>query len=136
MGYADGGGDTVNVWRAVSHMEAILQALTYAEIGTIVSSVADLNPDPSVHANDIQFLIQRGADFIVGYPDRAGHRRGRSWTPRTRGSRTARSRRDGSAFPIRRTARAREDYLTVVGEDLCALGESFAKVLNDGVGTG
>ena len=27
MGYADGGGDTVNVWRAVSHMEAILQAL-------------------------------------------------------------------------------------------------------------
>ncbi len=29
-----------------------------------------------------------------------------------------------------------EDYLTVVGEDLCALGESFAEVLNDGVGTG
>ena len=33
MGYADGGGDTVNVWRSVSHMEAILQALTYPEIG-------------------------------------------------------------------------------------------------------
>ncbi len=29
MGYADGGGDEVNVWRGVSHMEAILQALTY-----------------------------------------------------------------------------------------------------------
>ena len=29
-----------------------------------------------------------------------------------------------------------EDYLTVVGEDLCALGESFAEVMNDGVGTG
>ena len=41
MGYADGGGDTVNVWRAVSHMEAILQALTYDEIGTIVSTEAD-----------------------------------------------------------------------------------------------
>jgi hypothetical protein len=27
FGYADGGGDTVNVWRGVSHMEAILQAL-------------------------------------------------------------------------------------------------------------
>src|SRR6185503_17856883 len=69
MGYADGGGDTVNVWRAVSHMEAILQALTYPEIGTIVSTEADFNPDPAVHANDIRFLIQRGVDFIVGYPD-------------------------------------------------------------------
>ncbi len=69
MGYADGGGDTVNVWRAVSHMEAILQALTYDEIGTIVSTEADFNPDPAVHANDIRFLIQRGVDFIVGYPD-------------------------------------------------------------------
>ena len=69
MGYADGGGDTVNVWRAVSHMEAILQALTYPEIGTIVSTAADFNPDPAVPANDIRFLIQRGVDFIVGYPD-------------------------------------------------------------------
>ena len=69
MGYADGGGDTVNVWRAVSHMEAILQALTYDEIGTIVSTAADFNADPAVHANDIRFLIQRGVDFIVGYPD-------------------------------------------------------------------
>ena len=29
-----------------------------------------------------------------------------------------------------------EDYLTVVGEDLCALGDSFADVINDGVGSG
>jgi hypothetical protein len=28
------------------------------------------------------------------------------------------------------------DYLSVVGEDLCALGDSFAKVINDGVGSG
>ncbi len=69
MGYADGGGDTVNVWRGVSHMEAILQALTYPEIGTIVSTAADFSQDPAVHENDIRFLIQRGVDFIVGYPD-------------------------------------------------------------------
>src|SRR3712207_5141496 len=69
MGYADGGGDTVNVWRSVSHMEAILQALTYPEIGTIVSTEANFDPDPAVHANDIRFLISRGVDFIVGYPD-------------------------------------------------------------------
>jgi hypothetical protein len=29
-----------------------------------------------------------------------------------------------------------DDYTSVVGEDLCALGESFAEVLNDGVGAG
>src|SRR5690606_3124574 len=29
-----------------------------------------------------------------------------------------------------------EDYTTVVGEDLCALGESFAETLNQGVGEG
>ena len=29
-----------------------------------------------------------------------------------------------------------EDYTAVIGEDLCALGESFADVLNTGVGTG
>ena len=69
MGYADGGGNDVNVWRSVAHMEAILQALTYPEIGTIVSTAANFDPDPAVHENDIRFLIQSNVDFIVGYPD-------------------------------------------------------------------
>ncbi|NNL48081.1 MAG: hypothetical protein HKO76_06915, partial [Acidimicrobiia bacterium] len=69
MGWADGGGDSVNVWRGVSHMEAILQALTYPEIGTIVSTAANFDQDPAVHVNGISFLIQRGASFIAGYPD-------------------------------------------------------------------
>ena len=68
MGYADGGGH-LNVWRAVTHMEAILQALTYPEIGTIVSTEALWDQDPAVPAGDINFLVQRGADFIIGYPD-------------------------------------------------------------------
>jgi hypothetical protein len=55
MGYADGGGNDVNVWRAVSHMEAILQALTYPEIGTIISTAANFDPDPAVHENDLRF---------------------------------------------------------------------------------
>jgi ribose transport system substrate-binding protein len=137
MGYADGGGDTVNVWRAVSHMEAILQALTYPEIGTIVSTEADFNPDPAVPANDIRFLIQRGVDFIVGYPD-AGV-----------AIADAIKEADGAGIPYVSFSAGwvglpgqegalvpGEDYLTVVGEDLCALGQSFAQVLDDGVGTG
>src|SRR3972149_1238727 len=69
MGYADGGGDTVNVWRGVSHMEAILQALPYPEIGRIVSTAANFDFDPEVHANQVRFLVQADVDFIVGYPD-------------------------------------------------------------------
>ncbi len=42
MGYADGGG--LNVWRQVSQMEAILQALTYPEIGAIVFPDAQCPP--------------------------------------------------------------------------------------------
>ena len=67
MGVADGGRG--NVWRQVTHMEAILQALTYPEIGTIVSRDAQWSEDPAVAEADIRFLIQRGVDFIIGYPD-------------------------------------------------------------------
>jgi ribose transport system substrate-binding protein len=137
MGYADGGGDTVNVWRAVSHMEAILQALTYPEIGTIVSTEADFNPDPAVPANDIRFLIQRGVDFIVGYPDagvaiadaiKEADDAGIPYVSFSAGW-VGLPGQEGALVPG-------EDYLTVVGEDLCALGQSFAQVLDDVVGTG
>ena len=137
MGYADGGGDTVNVWRAVSHMEAILQALTYPEIGTIVSTAADFNPDPAVPANDIRFLIQRGVDFIVGYPDagvaiadaiKEADDAGIPYVSFSAGW-VGLPGQEGALVPG-------EDYLTVVGEDLCALGQSFAQILDEGVGTG
>jgi ribose transport system substrate-binding protein len=137
MGYADGGGDTVNVWRAVSHMEAILQALTYEQIGTIVSTEADFDPDPAVHANDIRFLIQRGVDFIVGYPDmgvaiadaiKEADDAGIPYVPFSAGW-VGLPGQEGALVPG-------EDYLSVVGEDLCELGNSFAEVLNTGVGTG
>jgi ribose transport system substrate-binding protein len=137
MGWADGGGDIVNVWRAVSHVEAILQALTYPEIGTIVSVEANFSFDPVGNANDIRFLIQRGVDFIVGYPDlgvaiadaiKEADDAGIPYIPYSAGW-VGLPDQDGALVPG-------EDYLTVVGEDLCALGESFAQVLNDGVGEG
>jgi len=137
MGYADGGGDTVNVWRAVSHMEAILQALTYPEIGAIVSTEANFDPDPAVAENDIRFLINRGVDFIVGYPDIGvglkeevleAEAAGISYVPFSAGY-VGLPGSEGALIPG-------EDYLTVVGENLCELGESFAGVLNTGVGEG
>jgi ribose transport system substrate-binding protein len=137
MGFADGGGNDVNVWRSVSHMEAVLQALSYPEIGAIVSTAANFDPDPAVAANDIRFLIQRGVDFIVGYPDQGvaiadaileANAAGIPYVPFSAGW-VGLPDQEGALVPG-------QDYLTVVGEDLCALGESFAQVLNDNVGEG
>ncbi len=135
MGYADGGGDTVNVWRAVSHMEAILQALSYPEIGSIISTAANFEGDPAV--NDIRFLITSGVDFIVGYPDWGtylspvlleAHDAGIPYVSFSAGW-VGLPDQEGALVPG-------QDYLSVVGEDLCALGTSFATVLNDNVGGG
>lgn len=137
MGYADGGGDTVNVWRGVSHMEAILQALSYPEIGTIVSTAADFDQDPAVHTGDINFLIQRKVSFIVGYPDfgvalapviSEAQAAGIPYFSFSAGY-VGLPGQEGALVPG-------QDYGGVVGEDLCVLGQSFARVLNEGVGTG
>jgi ribose transport system substrate-binding protein len=135
MGVADGGRG--NVWRQVTHMEAILQALTYPEIGTIVSRDAQWNEDPAVAEADIRFLIQRGADFIIGYPDQGTNIAGAileaegagiPYIPYSAGW-VGLPGEEGALTPG-------EDYLTIVGEDLCELGESFAGVLNEHIDSG
>ena len=136
MGFADGGGH-LNVWRGVTHMEAILQALTYPEIGTIVSTEALWDPDPAVHSGDINFLIQRGVDFITGYPDvgvamgdaiKEATAAGIPYVPWSAGW-VGLPGQDGALVPG-------QDYLTVVGENLCELGNSMADILNENVGEG
>jgi ribose transport system substrate-binding protein len=128
MGVADGGRG--NVWRQVTHMEAILQALTYPEIGTIVSRDAQWDADPTVAEADIQFLIQRGVDFIIGYPDQGtniagaileAEAAGIPYIPYSAGY-VGLPGQEGALVPG-------EDYTSIVGEDLCALGESFAEVI-------
>jgi ribose transport system substrate-binding protein len=135
MGVADGGRG--NVWRQVTHMEAILQALTYPEIGTIVSRDAQWDEDPAVAEADIRFLIQRGVDFIIGYPDQGtniagaileAEAAGIPYIPYSAGW-VGLPGDEGALVPG-------EDYTAIVGEDLCALGESFADVLNTEVGDG
>ncbi len=135
MGYADGGG--LNVWRQVTRMEAILQALTYPDIGKIMFRDAQWNADPAVAAGDIEFLIQAGVDFIIGYPDQGTNiadaileakDAGIPYSTYSAGW-VGLPEQDGALIPG-------EDYLTVVGEDLCALGDSFAEIINDQVGSG
>jgi hypothetical protein len=126
MGYADGGG--LNVWRQVTRMEAILQALTYPEIGGMMFRDAQWNPDPAVAAGDIEFLIQAGVDFIIGYPDQGTNIAGAILEAEAAGIPYSTYSAGWVGLPGQEGALIPgEDYLTVVGEDLCALGDSFAQ---------
>lgn len=135
MGVADGG--RLNVWRQVTHMEAILQALTYPEIGKIISRDAQWNQDPAVAAGDIRFLIESDVDFIIGYPDQGvaiadaileAEAAGIPYIPYSAGW-VGLPGQDGALVPG-------EDYLTIVGEDLCELGQSFAEIINTEIEAG
>lgn len=71
-----GGGDTTlaivdafggNTWRRISKMETILQALTYPQIGRIISS--DANFDLPTYQSQVRGAVAQGAKLIVGYND-------------------------------------------------------------------
>lgn len=70
-----GGGDVtvgyispeVNTWRKVSRMEAILQALTYPEVGRIISVTPEF--DLAQMQAGVRSLAADGANVIVGYND-------------------------------------------------------------------
>lgn len=122
---ADGFGE--NVWREVTHMELILQALTYPEIGRIIYTSAQF--DTSKAISDFRSLIAQEVDIIIGFPDagdamlpsvREATERGIIYVPHSYG----------------KLGEPGADYLTFVAEDVCLLGEKFANVLNEEVGEG
>ena len=122
---ADGFGE--NVWREVTHMELILQALTYPEIGRIIYTTAQFDTQKAI--SDFRSLIAQEVDIIIGFPDagdamlpsvRQATERGIIYVPHSYG----------------RLGEPGEDYLTYVAEDVCLLGEKFAAVLNEEIGEG
>ena len=122
---ADGFGE--NVWREVTHMELILQALTYPEIGRIIYTSAQFDTQKAI--SDFRSLIAQDVDIIIGFPDagdamlpsvRQATERGIIYVPHSYG----------------RLGEPGEDYLTFVAEDVCQLGVNFANVLNEEVGEG
>ncbi|MCC6805261.1 MAG: substrate-binding domain-containing protein [Anaerolineae bacterium] len=125
LALADGFGE--NVWREVTHMELILQALTYPEIGRIIYTTAQFDTQKAIA--DFRSLIAQDVDIIIGFPDagdamlpsvRQATERGIIYIPHSYG----------------RLGEPGVDYPTYVAEDVCALGERFAEVLNTEVGTG
>ena len=121
---ADGFGD--NVWREITHMEFVLQALTYPQIGKIIYTNGHNNTQKQI--SDLRGLIAQKPDVIVGFPDA-----GAALLPTIKQA-TAR----GILYVpyLNPIGQPGKDYLTVVAEDLCQLGKNFAGILNTEVKTG
>jgi ABC-type sugar transport system substrate-binding protein len=123
--YIEGFGE--NVYRQMSKMEFILQALTYPEIGEIIYTSARSNPQQAL--TDFRAAIAKGVDVIVTYPDF-----GDAMLPVFKEA-------TAKGIPVATYAwgfvsNPGKDYLTVVGEDTCALGKVFAHVMNTQVKSG
>jgi len=113
---ADGFGE--NVWRRVTAMEFIMQALTYPEVARIIYVSA--RGDASKAISDMRSLIAQGADIIITFPDA-----GPALLPAVR-----EATEEGIVvvpYIAGLGGEAGEDYLTFVAEDLCELGRQFVQ---------
>ena len=116
-----------NVYRQMSKMEFILQALTYPEVGKIIYSSAHVDFNKAFA--DWRAAIAQGVDLIVSYPDF-----GDAMIPVMKEATDA-------GIPVATYAWGYvsdpgKNYLTVVGEDTCALGKTYAYVMNNQVKSG
>lgn len=120
---ADGFGE--NVWREVTHMEFILQALTYPQISRIIYTTAQGEATKAI--SDFRSLIAQGVDVIVTFPDA-----GEALLPTAREA----TQQGIQVVPYIAGLGGEEgtDYLSFVAEDLCQLGANFAAVVNDELG--
>ena len=116
VAYADGFGE--NVWRRVTAMEFIEQALTYPEIGKIIYTSA--RGDASKAIADMRAYIAQKVDVIVMFADA-----GEALLPTVKEATAAGIRRPAQRHQCRRTAG--KDYLTAIAEDICNLGVDFVK---------
>ena len=122
---ADGFGE--NFWRQMTHMEFVLQALTYPEIGKIIYTTA--GGDTQKEISDFKSLVAQKVDVIVFFPDA-----GDALLPAVRDATAA-----GIVAVTHSYGKIGEpgkDYPTFVAEDVCKLGQLFADKLNSEVGKG
>jgi ribose transport system substrate-binding protein len=108
-------------------MEFILQALTYKDVGRITYSSAHLDFNKAFA--DWDAAIAQGVDVIVTYPDFAD-----AMIP-------AMKKATDAGIPVATYAWGYvsdpgKNYMTVVGEDTCVTGKSYAYVMNNQVKSG
>jgi ribose transport system substrate-binding protein len=125
VAYVEGFGE--NVFRQMSKMEFILQALTYKQIGRIIYTSAHSNPQQAL--TDFRAAISQKVDVIVTYPDF-----GDAMLPVFREA--TRAKIPVATYAWGYVSNPGKDYLTVVGEDTCRLGKAYAKVMNTYVKSG
>jgi ribose transport system substrate-binding protein len=125
VAYVEGFGE--NIYRQMSHMEFILQALTYPQIGKIIyiSAHSDLNQAIA----DFKSVIAQHVSAIVTYPDF-----GDAMIPVFKQATAA-------GIPVSTYAWGYvtgpgTNYTTVVGENTCNLGKAFANIMNTYVKSG
>ena len=116
-----------NVYRQMSKMEFILQALTYPEVGEIIYSSAHVDFNKAFA--DWKAAIAQGVDVIVTYPDF-----GDAMIPVMKEATDA-------GIPVATYAWGYvsdpgKNYMTVVGEDTCVTGKTWAYTMNNRVKSG
>jgi ribose transport system substrate-binding protein len=116
-----------NVYRHISKMEFILQALTYKSIGRIIYRTAHSNPTQALA--DFRAMIAQHVNAIVTYPDFAD-----AELPVFKEAKKA-------GIPVATYAWGYVtgpgvNYTTVVGENVCKLGRAYAKIMNKYVKSG
>jgi ABC-type sugar transport system substrate-binding protein len=116
-----------NVYRQMSKMEFILQALTYPQVGKIIYRSAHLDLNQGIA--DFKAMIAQKVSLIVSYPDY-----GDAMLPVMKEATQA-------GIPVATYAWGKvtgpgKNYLTVVGEDTCKLGKTYAYVMNQQVKSG
>ena len=117
---ADGFGE--NVWRQVTHMEFVLQALSYPNVKKIIYTSAQ--GDTSKAISDMRSLIAQGVDIITTFPDA-----GPAILP------TVKEATEQGILVVPYISSpggdAGKDYLAFVAEDLCELGKQFVQFVAD-----
>ncbi len=118
---ADGFGE--NVWRQVTKMEFIVEALTYPNVKKIIYTSA--RSDASKAISDLRSLIAQGVNIIVVFADAST-----ALLPTIKEATEA-----GITVVLHNGTyvggEPGKDYLTTVAEDLCQLGTGMIKAVAD-----
>jgi ribose transport system substrate-binding protein len=125
VAYVEGFGE--NVYRQMSRMEFILQALTYPQIGKIIYRSAHSNLTQAIA--DFKSMISQHVSAIVTYPDF-----GDAMLPVFQQATKAGI--PVSTYAWGKVSGPGKNYTTVVGENTCRLGKAFAQIMNKNVGSG
>jgi ribose transport system substrate-binding protein len=119
VAYADGFGE--NVWRKVTKMEFILQALTYPNIKKIV--YASAGGDATKAVSDLRAFVAQKVDVIVIFADA-----GAALLPTVKEATEA-----GILVTLHNGTdvggKAGKDYVSAIAENICNLGGDFIKAV-------